>query len=81
MPNGFLVGKHLGSESKDWQPLPRLVVECIQVLRVRAAKESGFDQQKFGRADQGEAAFPLRRANVDLKGLLRLSGASLVSVV
>jgi hypothetical protein len=35
------------------------------VLGVRVAKESGFDQQKFVRLDQGEAAFPLRKANVE----------------
>jgi len=69
------------AESKDWQSLPRRVVECIQVQGVRVAKESGVDQQKFGRVDQGEAAFPLRKANVEVTGLLRLSGASLVSVV
>lgn len=69
------------SESKDWQSLPRPVVECIQVQEVPVAKESGFDQQKFGRVDQGEAAFPLRKANVEATGLLRLSGASLISVV
>ena len=69
------------SESKDWQPLPRPVVECIQVRGVRVVKESGFDQQKSGRVDQGEAAFPLRKATVKATGLLRLSGASLVSVV
>jgi hypothetical protein len=48
---------------------------------VRFAKESNFDQQKFGRVDQGEAEFPLRRANIGATGLLRLSGASLISVV
>jgi len=69
------------AESKDWQSLPRPVVECIQVQGVRVVKETGFDQQKFGRVDQGEAAFPLRKANVEATGLLRLSGASLVSVV
>jgi hypothetical protein len=31
------------SESKDWQSLPRPVVEYIQVQGVRVAKESGFD--------------------------------------
>ena len=31
------------SESKDWQSLPRPVVECIRVQGVRVAKESGFD--------------------------------------
>ena len=31
------------AESKDWQSLPRPVVECIQVQGVRVAKESGFD--------------------------------------
>ena len=49
------------SESKDWQPLPRPVVECIRVQGVRVAKETGFDQQKFGRVDHGEAAFRSRR--------------------
>jgi hypothetical protein len=48
------------SESKGWQSLPRPVVECIQVQGVRFANESGFDQQKFGRVDQGEAAFPFQ---------------------
>ena len=60
MHTGFLVGST--SESKDWQSLPRPVVECMQVLRVRVAKESVFDQLKFGRVDQGEAAFLLRKA-------------------
>jgi hypothetical protein len=69
------------SESKDWQSLSRQVVECIQAQGVRVAKESGFDQQKFGRVDQGEAAFLLRKATVEATGLLRLSGASLISVV
>jgi hypothetical protein len=69
------------AESKDWQSLPRSVVERIQVQGVRVVKESGFDQQKFGRVDQTEAAFPLRKATVEATGLLRLSGASLVSVV
>ena len=31
------------AECKDWQSLPRPVVECIQVQGVRVAKESGFD--------------------------------------
>jgi hypothetical protein len=69
------------SQSKDWKSLPRPVVECIKVLGVRAAKETGFDQQKFYSLDQGEAAFPLRKVNVEATGLLRLSGASLISVV
>ena len=43
------------SEFKGWQSLPRPGVECMQVLRVLVAKEPGFDQQKFGRVDQGEA--------------------------
>src|SRR5271166_2134713 len=61
MHTGFLVGST--SESKDWQSLPRPVVECIQVLGVRVAKESVFDQLKFGRVDLGEAAFLLRKGN------------------
>jgi len=64
------------SESKDWQSLSRPVVGCIQVQGVCVAKESGLDQQKFGRADQAEAAFPLRKTNVDVTGSVRLSGAS-----
>ena len=40
MHTGFLVGST--SESKDWQSLPRPVVECIQVQGVRVAKESGL---------------------------------------
>jgi hypothetical protein len=48
---------------------------------VRFAKESDFDQQKFGRVDQGKAAFPLRKTNIGATGLLQLSGASLISVV
>ena len=35
------------SQSQDWKSLPGPVVECIKVLGVRVAKESGFDQQKF----------------------------------
>jgi hypothetical protein len=46
-------------------------------------KNSVLDQPKFGRVDpgDGEAAFPLRKANVDATGLLRLSGESQVAVV
>jgi hypothetical protein len=44
-------------------------------------KNPVLDQQEFGRLDQGVAAFPLQEGNVDATGLLRLSGASLVSVV
>jgi hypothetical protein len=79
MHTGFLVGST--SESKDWQSLPRPVVEYIQVRKVRFAKESDFDQQKFGRVDQGKAAFPLRKTNIGATGLLQLSGASLILVV
>jgi hypothetical protein len=35
------------SQSKGRKSLPRPVVECINVLGVRVAKESGFDQQKI----------------------------------
>jgi len=35
----------------------------------------------FARVDQGEAVFPLKEGNVDPTGLLRLSGAALVSVL
>jgi hypothetical protein len=51
------------------------------VQEVLVAKESGFAQQKFGRVDQGEAAFPLSKANIDATDLLRLSSEALVSVV
>ena len=44
-------------------------------------KEPSFASARVGRGDQGEAAFPLRKANVDATGLFRLSGATLVSVV
>ena len=77
--HGFLVGST--SESKGWQSLPRPVVECIQAQGVHFAKESDFDQQKVGRVDQGKAAFPLRKANIDATDLLRLSSASLISPV
>jgi hypothetical protein len=82
MHTGFLVGKHIGAYT--------LAVSVSSSRRVhpgagvRVAKESGFDQQEFGRLDQGEEAFPLRKVNVDAKGLApasSLSGASLVSVV
>jgi hypothetical protein len=69
------------SESKCWQSLPRPFVECIEVQGVLVAKESGFDPQKFGRVDQGEAAFPFQNPNFDATGLLRLSSEALVSVV
>jgi hypothetical protein len=51
------------------------------VQGVLVAKEPGFDQQKFGRVDQEEASFPLSKANIDATDLLRLSSASLISVV
>ena len=44
-------------------------------------KNSVLDQREFGLVDQGEAALSLRKANVEVTGLLRLSGASLISVV
>jgi len=50
-------------------------------MQVLVAKEPGFDQQEFGRVDQGEASFPLRKATVEATGLLQLSSASLISVV
>ncbi len=53
----------------------------LEAQGVLVAKECGFDQQKFGRVDQGEASFPLRKANIDATDLLRLSGASLILVV
>ena len=68
------------SESKDWLSLPRPVVECIQVQGVLVVK-TRFDQQRFGRVDQEEASFPLSKANIDATDLLRLSSASLISVV
>jgi hypothetical protein len=60
------------SESKHWQSMPRPVVECIQVREFVSRKNH---------VDQGEAASPLRKATVEATGLLRLSGASLISVV
>jgi hypothetical protein len=44
-------------------------------------KEPSFASARVGRGDQGEAAFPLSKANVDATGLFRLSSASLISVV
>ena len=32
----------------------------LEAQGVLVAKECGFDQQKFGRVDQGEAAFPFQ---------------------
>ena len=52
MLTGFLVGKHIGAY--------RLAVSASSSGRVhpgagvRVTKESGFDQQEFGRLDQGE---------------------------
>jgi len=65
------------------ESLPCPVDECILAQGVRVAKQSGFGstQVYFGGIDQGEAAFPLEEANVGAAGLLRLSGASQVSVV
>jgi hypothetical protein len=55
--------------------------EYLQVQRIHSVKEPSFASARVGRGDQGEAEFPLRKANVDATGLFRLSGASLVSVV
>jgi hypothetical protein len=55
--------------------------EYLQVQRIHFVKEPSFASARVGRGDQGEAAFPLSKANVDATGLFRLSGASLVSVV
>jgi len=69
------------SQSKDWKSLPRPVVECIKVLGVCVAKESGFDQQKFSSARSRRSGISTQEGNVEATGLLRLSGASLISVV
>jgi hypothetical protein len=69
------------SQSKDWKSLPGPVVECIKVLGVRVAKESGFDQQKFCSARSRRSGISTQEGNVEATGLLRLSGASLISVV
>jgi hypothetical protein len=58
------------SKSKDWQSLPRPVVECIQVQRVRVAKEFGFDQQEFGRADQRRSGISSQEGKRRRKGLV-----------
>jgi hypothetical protein len=41
-------------------------------------KNSVLDQREFGWVDQEEAAFSLRKANVEATRLLRLSGGSLI---
>jgi hypothetical protein len=69
------------SQSKDWKSLPRPVVECIKCWEFVSRKNPVLISKKFVRLDQGEGAFPLRKANVEATGLLRLSGASLISVV
>ena len=69
------------SQSKDWKSLPRPVVECIKCWEFVSRKNPVLISKNFVRLDQGEAAFPLRKANVEATGLLRLSGASLISVV
>ena len=69
------------SQSKDWKSLPRPVVECIKCWEFVSRKKPVLISKNFVRLDQGEAAFPLRKANVEATGLLRLSGASLISVV
>jgi hypothetical protein len=61
MHTGFLAGST--SESKDWQFLPRPVVECIQGHRVRVAEESGFGSAKVwpgGLKRSCISAFPLK---------------------
>jgi hypothetical protein len=69
------------SKSKDWQSLPRPVVECIQVQGVRAAKEFCLGSAKVWSGRSRRSSISLRKANVDATGLLRLSGASQVAVV
>lgn len=59
------------SEPIEWQSSASSGGRVHPGAGVRVAKESGFDQQEFGRLDQGEEAFPLRKVNVDAKGLLQ----------
>ena len=56
-------------------------VECIKCWEFVSRKNPVLISKTFVRLDPGEAAFPLRKANVEATGLLRLSGASLISVV
>jgi hypothetical protein len=71
------------SQSKDWKSLPRPVVECIKVLGVCVAKESGFDQQKFSSARsrrsgistqggkrRGNRLAPAKRRVADIGGVI-----------
>ena len=69
------------SESKDWQSLPRPVVECIQVQGLRVVKESGLISKSLVAYIKEKRHFRSREANVDATGLLRLSSEALISVV
>jgi hypothetical protein len=56
------------SESKDWQSLPRPVVECIQVQGVRVAKESGYGSTRVwsGRSRTSGISAPGRQTSTQL---------------
>jgi hypothetical protein len=56
------------SESKDWQSLPRPVVECIQVQGVRVAKESGCGSTRVwsGRSRRSGISAPGRQTSMQL---------------
>ena len=50
------------SQSKDWKSLPRPVVECIKCWEFVSRKNPVLISKNFVRLDQGEGAFPLRKA-------------------
>ena len=60
------------SESKDWQCLPRSVDECIEVQRVRVAKESPFGSAKVWsrKADVDERVTPAKRRVAGIGGVI-----------
>ena len=56
------------SESKDWQSLPRPVVECPQVQGVRVARECGFGSTRVwsGRSRRSGISAPGRQTSMQL---------------
>ena len=65
----------------DREPLRRTVDECFHAQGVRGAKEFRFGSTRVWLVRSMRSGIFAQEGNVEATGLLRLSGASLISVV
>jgi hypothetical protein len=66
------------SESKDWQSLPRQVVECIQCREFASRKNPILISKSLIREIKEKHHFHSGKQSISATDLLRLSGASLI---